>query len=117
MGHDEGCGKIGAEGVIIKDGNGYSIQVGPKSDGNICDNLSDWELIKETNMSSTFLEKMALLTKKEPERSFIKAGVTTKDGELTDDGRRAYFTWRFEQDKEAFNKEVVQPILKEDEKD
>lgn len=54
-----------------------------------------------------------LAFKKEPEKSFIKAGITDTSDALTQDGRILFLGWLLEQNKEAFKKEVVDPILEE----
>lgn len=73
------------------------------------------KLIKNVNKNNmNLIEKIKEATLKEPEKSFRKCGVTGADGELTDQGTEAFIQWLFEQNKDKFNEEVVQPILKED---
>lgn len=63
------------------------------------------------NMS--LLEKAALAFKKEPEKSFRKAGVTNGDDILTDEGTKVFLGFLLKKHGEEFKKEVVDPILKE----
>lgn len=75
--------------------------------------LKDCEVINSsTNMSSlTLIEKIRLASKSEPEKSFIKAGVTNMDGTFTDQGKVAFFEYLLQANKDDFNTKVVQPIL------
>jgi len=47
----------------------------------------------------------------EPEKSFRKAGITNGDGLLNCEGRELFENWLFQQNKDKFNSDVVQPIL------
>ena len=60
-------------------------------------------------------EKMALVFKGEPEKSFIKAGVMNVDETLTTDGNSIFMTWLLKKNGAAFKKEVVDPILEDQE--
>lgn len=73
------------------------------------------KLIKSNKKSMNFIQKLKEATLKEPEKSFRKCGITGSDGELTSDGKDVFLQWLFDQNKETFNKEVVQPILKAEE--
>lgn len=73
-------------------------------------------VLKTKTFMSNLIEKFRLLSKGEPEASFIKAGVQTIDGAITTEGKDLYATWRFEQDKAQFNTDVVQKLLAEESK-
>lgn len=65
-------------------------------------------------MVGTTLEKFALAFKKEPQKSFRKAGITNGDDILTDQGSRLFLTWLLSKHEMDFKKEVVDPILKDE---
>lgn len=73
-------------------------------------------ITKPKTFMSNLKEKFALLMKKEPQRSFQKAGITNAQDELTPEGVELYTAWRFKKDEDEFKKEVVDPILAEDKK-
>lgn len=54
---------------------------------------------------------------KEPEKTFIKIGIMNEDRTLTSDGKDLYLNWEFEKNKDAFKKEVADPILEDMKKD
>lgn len=62
------------------------------------------------NMNS-LTEKIRLLKKPEPEKSFIKAGVTTMSGDFTSEGQVVFLQYLLEKNKDDFNTTVVQSIL------
>ena len=62
-------------------------------------------------------EKFILARKKEPQKSFFKAGITDEQDMLTKEGKEIYLTWRLAKDEKEFNEEVVQDLLKEEEKE
>lgn len=68
------------------------------------------EIISENNMLN-IKEKMALIFKGEPEKSFIKAGVMNVDETLTSDGEDIFMAWLLKKNGDDFKKEVVDPIL------
>ncbi len=70
---------------------------------------------KTSNMSLKSIYKN--LTRQEPEKSFVKAGITDESDSLTSDGTELFIEWLFEKNKADFNTEVVQPILKEQEEE
>lgn len=75
----------------------------------------DIEIIgtKLTNMN--LKEKMALVFKGEPQKSFIKAGIMNSDETLTSDGKDVFMAWLLKQNGDAFKTEVVDPILADEE--
>lgn len=76
----------------------------------------DEKLNKVINRTmSNIKEKFITALLPEPEKSFRKAGITNGDGLLTSDGQTIFLTWLLNQNKDAFNKEVVQPLLEEKE--
>ncbi len=69
--------------------------------------------IKSSNMKS-LSEKMALVFKGEPQKSFIKAGIMNADESLTDEGQQVFLAFLIKENGEKFKKDVVDPILAED---
>lgn len=50
--------------------------------------------------------------RKEPEKSFVEAGILNDNDQLTDTGKEMLMEFVLEQNKEKFNTDVVQPFLK-----
>jgi hypothetical protein len=70
------------------------------------------ELIEsKSNIMKSIKEIYRNLTRKEPEKSFVATGVTDSNDQLTADGKDLLLSFLLEQNKDAFNAEVVQPIL------
>ncbi len=79
------------------------------------------EIIKSSS-SKTVMETITSLTSSfvnlfttEPMKSFKKAGIVDGDNLLTKEGEKVFINWLFSKNQEAFNTEVVQPILAEKE--
>lgn len=64
---------------------------------------------KSTSMELT--KKFALVFKAEPQKSFIKAGITDANDILTSDGQAVFLAYLLKQNGDAFKKDVVDPIL------
>lgn len=62
----------------------------------------------------TIIEKIRLAAKTEPEKSFIKAGITNMDGSFTSEGKEAFLSYLLEKNKDDFNTTIVQPLLAEE---
>ncbi len=75
------------------------------------------ELITNNKINMDMKEKFALAFKKEPEKSFRKAGITNGDDFLTTDGQSIFLSWLLKKNGEDFKKEVVDDLLKEMESD
>lgn len=81
--------------------------------------LSYLSTFNTTNSPKSFmsmpdiLSKAALAFKKEPEKSFRKAGITNGDDMLTDEGAKIYLSWMLQKNAGDFLKEVVTPMLQE----
>lgn len=62
------------------------------------------------------IEKFRTATKSEPEKSFIKKGITDVGGVLTTEGKEMFLMYLLEKNKEDFNTEIVSKIelLKEE---
>lgn len=71
---------------------------------------------KSKSFMASIAEKFALITKGEPEKSFIKACITGMDGLLTSEGEAVFLAWLLKKNGEAFKTEVVDPILADVEK-
>ena len=56
------------------------------------------------------------ITRSEPNKTFVKAGVLTEDLTLTDDGRELFIQYMFDQHADKFKTDVVDKIVKETEK-
>lgn len=72
--------------------------------------------VKNTNMNS-LVQKFRLMSKTEPEKSFIKKGVMDIDGNLTEEGTALFLAFLVEKNKVEFNKDVVSQIEVEEEGD
>lgn len=71
------------------------------------------KIIKSNSKNTMNLkEQFALAFKKEPQKSYIKAGIMDSDENLTDDGKDIYLDYLMNNDTD-FKKDVVDPILKE----
>lgn len=67
----------------------------------------------KTNMS--LITTFKNLTRTEPNKSFVEAGVMDDKDVLTAEGKELFIEWLFAANAAAFNDEVVQPILKDQE--
>ena len=61
-------------------------------------------------------EQFALCITPEPQKSFRKVGITNGDNFLTEDGQKVFLSWLLNKNADAFKKEVVDDMLKEQEK-
>lgn len=77
--------------------------------------ILDNNLISINNMD--IKEKFLTSIKKEPEKSFRKAGITNGDDMLTSDGQAVFLCWLLQKNGTEFKKDVVDDILKEEEKE
>lgn len=74
--------------------------------------MENFKLVSsKTNMN--LIQKLALLMKGEPEKSFFKAGITNPDYTLTEEGKEVFMQWLLKKNGDAFKTEVVDPILAE----
>ncbi len=108
----------GQEGVVSSICDGISIKYDNGDSGYEKNNpeqyykiISCGEQNKPCAKKMSLISKLMLQLKSEPEKSFIKAGVTNADGTLTCEGKELYENWRFQQDAAQFNTDVVQPLL------
>lgn len=62
------------------------------------------------------LERFATAILPEPEKSFRKAGITNGDNLLTSDGQKVFLSWLLKKYGVDFKKDVVDELLKKDEK-
>lgn len=46
------------------------------------------------------------------DKRFMKLGIVNSNNELTEEGREVYNSWRFEKDRDEFDKEVAQKLEK-----
>ncbi len=101
------------------DGRYINVEESRDQDINGTWDVNRFELIKSTNKNNPMSIKSIYknLTRKEPEKSFVKAGIMDQNDELTPEGHDLFIGFLLEQNKEAFNTTVVQPILKEQEEE
>lgn len=84
--------------------------------GTICfapSNLQKVTKFSTKGSSGSLLDMFKASFKKEPEKSFNKAGVTDAEDMLTDEGNALFINWFFKKNQDAFKKEVVDPIIEE----
>ena len=62
-------------------------------------------------------EKFITAFLSEPEKSFRKTGLTNGDGFLTEDGQEVFLGWLLKQNGAQFKTDVVDDLLKEQEKE
>lgn len=70
------------------------------------------QLTNTQNMN--LLEKAKLAVKGEPDKSFIKAGVMTMEGDLTPEGTQLFLNYLLAKHGADFKKDVVDPISAEE---
>lgn len=110
---------IGDAGIVMDlMSAGVKVKVdkdGHESTGNTSTNL---EVISSVNKSimTNIKEAVRLAFKGEPEKSFIKAGVTDSNDVLTADGQVVFISWLLKKYGSDFKKEVVDIILADQEK-
>jgi len=124
--YDSGCSKdkdnhIGKIGVIsfITSGGDYRYRL-------LVDGIDlpyfwrdeEIELVNKsiTTNNMSLMQTLQLVLKKEPEKTFIQTGVMNDKEELTPDGTALFLGWLLAQNKDAFNKDVVAVIKKEQDK-
>ncbi len=76
----------------------------------------NYTLVKKNNKFSmtNIIEKIKLLTKSEPDKSAIKAGLRNTSDEFTCDGKEAFIEYLYQKNKADFDTTIVQPILKDE---
>jgi len=71
---------------------------------------------KIENKMENIVTKFKVLTAKEPEKSFIKAGIMDVNFELTAGGKTLFNDFLLEKFKDEFKTEVVDKLIEEDKK-
>lgn len=102
-------------GVVMKMHDDSKIEI-KKPDGGtwyIRNGNGNYKVISSKDNNMNLKEKMALVFKGEPEKSFIKAGIMNTDETLTPDGQAIFLAWLLKNNGAAFKTEVVDPILAE----
>ncbi len=74
------------------------------------------ENYKNNKTKMTLINTFKKLTRSEPEKTFVKAGVLNEELTLTEDGKELFLNYMFEKNKVEFKKEVVDAIIAEQEK-
>lgn len=79
-----------------------------------CYKIQHFKLL-ETNQNKimNIKELFALSFKKEPQKSFVKAGITDSNDMLTTDGQEIFLTYLLNKNGDAFKTEVVDALLAE----
>lgn len=72
-------------------------------------------LVAITKKMSSISEKIKLLTKGEPEKSNIKAGLRTVNDEFTEEGKGAFLEYLYQESKDDFKTKIADPINKDKE--
>jgi len=72
---------------------------------------------ESTKTMNNLKEKFLLAITAEPMKSFRKAGITNGDDLLTDDGQKVFLSWLLKENKDKFKTDVVDGILKDEEKE
>lgn len=104
--------KIGYEGVITS--------IGLSRENRECVAVNGFEVavedLKLITNNMNIKEKFVLAFQKEPEKSFRKAEITNGDGFLTSDGQQVFLGYLLKKFGDDFKKEVVDDLLKEENK-
>jgi hypothetical protein len=115
------CGNVN-EGdlceVIVFNLNSVTVRViVGKNAGKIEDGLSveNFALIDKNTNNMSLINKFKLLTKQEPEKSCIKAGIMNMDETLTTEGRELFEAFMWSKYGDEFKTKVVDEILKDQE--
>ena len=66
---------------------------------------------KLSKSMTTMIEAWKLSRKPEPQKTFIKAGVTEENGDFTSEGKLLFNAFLLEKYGDEFKKEVVDPLL------
>jgi len=59
-------------------------------------------------------EEFLISLKKEPEKSFRKAGIIDSNDLITEEGQEIFLTWLLQKNGDEFKKEIVDKIIKEE---
>jgi len=108
------CSTVAGEIYTIWEKNDSKLVIGDVKDP--CSCVNEWELVVNQNNNMNLKEKFVTLFISEPEKSFRKIGITNGDGILTEDGQKVFLGWLLKQNGDAFKKEVVDPMIAEEEK-
>lgn len=76
----------------------------------------DYKPINKSFMAN-LIDKVKMMMKGEPNKTFFKLGITDKEDDLTSEGKELFINFLFKRTSEEFNKEVAQPLLAEQEKE
>lgn len=72
------------------------------------------DIIRNSNYSNkNMLDKFLTNLKPEPEKTFIKTGITDTNGVLTPDGQKVFMGWLLQKNKVDFADGVAIPLLAE----
>lgn len=71
---------------------------------------------KKTNIMTNLITTFKNITRSEPNKTFVKAGVMHEDLSLTSEGQQLFIQYLFDKHATEFKKDVVDAILAEQEK-
>lgn len=114
-----GCLSIGAlfivEGEDLSSTHNVLVSDGSRQ---IWLNRDELELVESNNINSnmSIKQKFAEIFMSEPNKSFRKAGITNSDYSLTTEGQDIFLQWLLKKNGDAFKTEVVDELLKEENK-
>lgn len=114
---DSATGRVGVSGVVKAVGSDSDrLQIHVNFDDGITWACEENTLKIETK-TMNIKEKFTGLFISEPLKSFIKAGIKTSDNMLTTEGEHIALNWLMNkpENQEAFNTEVVQKLLADEE--
>lgn len=108
-----------AENGLVQEGTAGTVHIGYSESPYIkFDNGESWyikenylKLISNQPFMSSLTQKVAQLFLSEPEKSFQKVGIIDASNQLTSDGKEVFLNWLLKTNKDAFNTEVVQPLV------
>jgi hypothetical protein len=105
--------EYGKEYIVKNKPGSTSLGIG-ENETNLCSCTSSWTLIKKRN---TFIMNLTQgfknIFKGEPAKTFVKAGVTTENGDFTSEGREIFLQYLLQTHGDAFKKDIVDEIVKE----
>lgn len=79
--------------------------------------IGGFTLLETKTNKMDILKKLALTLKGEPEKSFIKAEITSSDDLLTDEGQKIFLSWLLKKQGTDFKKEGVDVLLADKEEE
>lgn len=110
---------MGKRYTLVKDDDGLVCIKTQNSSGVRCLCHETWELVEYNNSNNKnmgIIEKFTGMFLSEPEKTFRKAGITNNEGMLTEEGRVIFSGFLLKKYGDDFKKEVVDELLKDEDK-